>query len=323
MLPFPCWKLHFRSGPSIQRSLISTLIREQHQAIMRFSVTNITTFAGLVHIVYGGFWSDIIDGLKQAHRFDTLFNALTTDLSDDGDAAIFICEILEGDVPDAIAEIPSLVESEVADEVAALTSFVETLPSIVPQLFSDIVEGGEVVVSIIEEIVTAPDAALTVIESGVVSVWSDITGGVASVVSDVTYFIGCDIFGDCPSYTDNGILDRCSSVMYDYSATMSWVTATATAITSLPVGSTSAASSAEPGTAGSTTLASQTTAVATTSAAGPPSTSGGDAGSSFSPSSSMTPSNSATVQSASSNVASKADRCLKLVAIGLVLIVLL
>ncbi len=150
----------------------------------------------------------------RAHRFNDVFKALgnvTNDLlSKDGDAANFLCDILNGDVPDALEEVASAAEGEVADEIVALTSFVDALPSLVPGIISDIVKGGEVAVSIVEEIVTAPDAALTVIESGVKSVWSDITAGVESVVSDITSFVGCNVLGDC---SKNGILSRCSSVL--------------------------------------------------------------------------------------------------------------
>lgn len=113
----------------------------------------------------------------------------------------------------------SAVESEVLGDFEALTSFVESLPTLVPEILSDIMEGGEEAVSIVEELVTNPGAALTVIESGVVSVFSVITSGVVSVFGDITHFFGCDIGGDCPSSTVNGILSSCSTVMDQYSAT--------------------------------------------------------------------------------------------------------
>ncbi|KAI1396007.1 hypothetical protein F4819DRAFT_154427 [Hypoxylon fuscum] len=268
---------------------------------MRFTSNNLVILAGLACVVQGGFWSDILKGIKNANRFNNVFDAIgnvTTDelLSDEQGAAVFLCEMLHGDIPDVIEELPTAVIDEVEDDFNALTSFVGSLPSLVPAVFSEIVQGGEVVVSIVEEIVTAPAAALTVIEDGVVSVYSDITAGIASVVGDVTYFVGCDLFQDCPSssFTDNGILSRCSSVMHAYSSTAGQTSAT---LTSSPEdGGVSATSQATPGTTVSAVLPSQTSATTSISIStststsivevhAPSSTSGSDAESTSQPSS--------------------------------------
>lgn len=209
--------------------------------------------------------SDILKGLQQAGRYGDFFDAIgdAADdlLSDDGEAATFICEILRGDIPDVFEELPSAVASEAEGDFQALTSFVGGLPSIVPEVFSDIVRGGEVVVSIVEEIVTAPGEALTIIEGDAVSVWSDITAGVASVVDDVTYFLGCGLpWESCSSsssFTDNGILSRCSSVLHDQSSSASSMTS-ATLTSSSSIGSVLTTSAATPGSSVETAGPSQT-----------------------------------------------------------------
>ncbi|KAI6083455.1 hypothetical protein F4821DRAFT_244916 [Hypoxylon rubiginosum] len=224
---------------------------------------NLVVFAGLACVVQGAFWTDILKGIQNAGRYKNFFDAIgdVTDelLSDEGEAATFICEIIHGDIPDVVEALPSAVVNEVEGDFQALTSFVGGLPSLVPEVFSEIVQGGEVVVSIVEEIVTAPGEALTVVEDGVVSVWSDITAGAASVVDDVTHFIGCGIFNegcsDSTSFTDNGILERCSSVLEGVSSSaVSFSTATPTS-TSVVLLTTSAAT---PGSSLQTTLPTQT-----------------------------------------------------------------
>lgn len=207
-----------------------------------------------------------------------------------------------------------------ADEVAALTSFVDSLPSIVPEVISDIIQGGEVVITIVEDLVTDPGAAITIIENGVESVWSDITAGAASVISDITYFFGCDIFGDCPSFTDNGILSLCTSVMKAYSVTVKLTSAEPTTATS-SVKRTTSTSSATPKTTASALLASQTRVITTTPTT-TPSSSSSDAGEVFltQSGSGSTPTN---AESASSKVTCEVSGYLKLFVIGLALIVLL
>lgn len=160
--------------------------------------------------------------LARSHPF---FNVLRTlgDITDitDGDAAVFICEILHGNTP---SELDSAVESE----VAALTSFVKSLPTQAPQILSRIEQGGDMATSIVGELVTNPGAALTKFGSGVKSVFSDLTSNVVSVFSDVTSFLG-GIGDDSPSSTTvNEILASCKTVMDQYSTTATRTTATRT-----------------------------------------------------------------------------------------------
>ncbi|KAI1773329.1 hypothetical protein F4818DRAFT_423942 [Hypoxylon cercidicola] len=227
--------------------------------MMRVSLSNLVVLVGLGCAVQGAFWTDILKGLQQAGRYKNFFDAIgdVTDdlLSDDSEAALFICKFIHGDVPDVVEALPSAVINEAEGDFQALTSFVGGLPTILPGLFSEIVQGGEVVVSIVEEIVTAPGEALTVIEGGIISVYSDITAVAVSVVSDITYFFGCEVFQQCPSssFTDNGILGRCSSVLDSSSSTAS---ATLTLSSEGTVLTTKAAT---PGSSISTALPSQTT----------------------------------------------------------------
>jgi hypothetical protein len=94
-----------------------------------------------------------------------------------------------------------------------MTSFVETLPSLIPQIADDVVQGGEDAISIIVELCTNPGGALTVIEEGAESIYSDVTAGIVSVFSDITQFFGCDIGGDCATTTGNAFGNSCSQLM--------------------------------------------------------------------------------------------------------------
>ncbi|XXH01742.1 hypothetical protein Hte_008103 [Hypoxylon texense] len=222
---------------------------------MQFLLSNLVALAGLAWVVQGAFWTDILKGLQNAGRYKNFFDALgdaADDLrSDDDEAAAFICDILRGDIPDAVEALPSAVASEVEGDFRAITSFVGALPSIAPAVLGDIARGGSAAVSIVQEIVTAaPGEALTVVGGDAVSVWSDATAGAVSVVDDVTYFLGCGLpWESCASsasFTDNGIFERCSSVLHDHdggSPSSSTASATPTSSSSLSPSSSSSSSS--------------------------------------------------------------------------------
>jgi hypothetical protein len=173
----------------------------------------------------------IIQVLKDTNDYIDLFQTLgqVTDdlLNNDDEAAVFVCEILQGDIPGVLEELGTEAVDAVLGEFQSMTSFIVSLPSIAPEILNDIVQGGEEAVSIVDELVTNPGGALTVIENGIETIFSEITAEVGGLVSeatsifgDITYFFGCDIGGNCPSSTGNGMLSSCSTVMEQYSATV-------------------------------------------------------------------------------------------------------
>lgn len=171
-------------------------------------------------------------------------------MNNDGEAAVFVCEILQGDIPDALEGLATDAIDAVLRELHSMTSFIVSLPTLAPEILDDIVQGGEEAISIAEELVTNPGGALTVIENGIETIFSEVTAGVGSLASeatsvfgDITYFFGCDIGGDCPTSTSNAMLGSCSTVMQQYSAT-----ATGIATTSTPNRSNSGAGSPSGGT---------------------------------------------------------------------------
>lgn len=171
---------------------------------------------------------------RYTHLFSSLTQSTTNELeNDETEAAVFVCEIIKGDIPDAIEGLGQDVIDEITDDFEALTSFVKALPTIVPDVLSDIEKGGEEAVSIIEDLVTDPGAAITIIENGVKSVWSDVTNGVKSVLCDVG-------IGNCPSRTlaksCNAILASASSASRNAPAsTAATTTSQAKATTSATV----------------------------------------------------------------------------------------
>jgi hypothetical protein len=143
--------------------------------------------------------------------------------SSEDQAGLFVCELLQGDLPDALEGLGSDITSEFEDDWDALTSFVEALPSLAPEIVSDVVNDVEDIASVVVELVTDPGGAITVIENGVVSVWNDITNWIGSV--------GCDIgIGNCPG---NSLKASCSSVMA-YATYTPPITAAASSTTAAP-----------------------------------------------------------------------------------------
>jgi len=114
--------------------------------------------------------------------------------------------------------------NEVTDDVEDVISFVMALPAIVPEVLSDIEKGGEEAVSIIEEMITNPGGAITVIDGGVKSVWADVTNGAKSVLCDIG-------IGNCPSRT---LASSCAAVLATTSSQSTPATVAATTTANVP-----------------------------------------------------------------------------------------
>ena len=107
---------------------------------------------------------------------------------------------MQGDVPTAIVDLPEETWDEIEDDFDALTSFIVSLPTIVPAVLDDIEQGGEVVVSIITELIQNPGGALTVFVDDVETVFDNVLGDIETVAGEVLTGIEC-LFGDCPAAT--------------------------------------------------------------------------------------------------------------------------
>jgi hypothetical protein len=150
-------------------------------------------------------------------------------------AGQFICQILDGNVPGVIENLGEDIWTEIEDDWTAVTSFIAALPSLAPEVLEDIIQDGEDVVSVIGEIFTDPEAALTVIENGVEVVVSDIE----SVGGDAISFFKC-LFGDCSTSTppDPAATLSASCQAIQAAATTTY-SPTAAATTSYPAAQTS------------------------------------------------------------------------------------
>jgi hypothetical protein len=193
--------------------------------------------------------SDIIKGLVRTDSptISGFIKGLPHDLLDELEnneqqAGQFICDILDGDVPAVIENLASDVWSEIEGDWSVVTDFIVSLPTLAPEVLEEIVQDGEGVVSVIGEIFTNPGAAITVIESGVEEVVSDIT----SVGGDVISFVKC-LFGDCstPSSPPNAaatLSASCQAIMA--AATTTYTPTEPAATTTYPAAQTSHSSSA-------------------------------------------------------------------------------
>jgi hypothetical protein len=81
---------------------------------------------------------------------------------------------MKGEIPQALESLGEDIVDEFANEFDALTSFVMALPTLVPEVLNAIESGGEEAVSIVEELITNPGGVVTVVESGVKSVFTDL-----------------------------------------------------------------------------------------------------------------------------------------------------
>ncbi|MCJ1396208.1 hypothetical protein MMC18_009097, partial [Xylographa bjoerkii] len=132
----------------------------------------------LASLVYGSFFSDILKGLFQANRYSNLITSIPENIiedleSDEVDAGLFVCQILNGDFPQAFEQLGSEIVGEAESDFASLTNFILSIPTLAPEILNDLEQDGEDVVSVIGELFTNPGAAVTVIISGVESVVND------------------------------------------------------------------------------------------------------------------------------------------------------
>ncbi|MCJ1377694.1 hypothetical protein MMC17_000790 [Xylographa soralifera] len=154
----------------------------------------------LASLVCGSFFSDILKGIFQANRYSNLITSIPENViedleSDEADAGLFVCQILNGDFPQAFEQIGSEIVGEAESDFASLTSFILSIPTLAPEILDDLVQDGEDVVSVIGELFTNPEAAVTVIVGGVESVVNDIWGDIETVGGEILCFFG----QDCPS----------------------------------------------------------------------------------------------------------------------------
>ncbi|MCJ1390108.1 hypothetical protein MMC18_002966 [Xylographa bjoerkii] len=154
----------------------------------------------LASLVYGSFFSDILKGLFQANRYSNLITSIPENIiedleSDEVDAGLFVCQILNGDFPQAFEQLGSEIVGEAESDFASLTNFILSIPTLAPEILNDLEQDGEDVVSVIGELFTNPGAAVTVIISGVESVVNDVWGDIETVGGEVLCFFDLD----CPS----------------------------------------------------------------------------------------------------------------------------
>jgi hypothetical protein len=138
--------------------------------------------------------------------------------NNESEAEVFVCELMKGEIPEALESLGEDIVDEFANEFDALTSFVMALPSLVPEVLEVIESGGEEAVSIVEELITNPGGAITVVENGVKSVFTDLTDGVKCLLCNVG-------IGDCPHKT---LSSSCSQILASISTAPQSVAATAT-----------------------------------------------------------------------------------------------
>ncbi|MCJ1403070.1 hypothetical protein MMC11_006293 [Xylographa trunciseda] len=143
---------------------------------------------------------DILKGIIQANRYSNLITSIPQNViedleTDEADAGLFVCQILNGDFPQAFEQIGSEIVGEVESDFASLTSFILSLPTLAPEILNDLEQDGENVVSVIGELFTNPGAAITVIIGDVETVVQDVWGDIETVGGHILCFFGMD----CPS----------------------------------------------------------------------------------------------------------------------------
>ncbi|MCJ1475390.1 mucin 5B, oligomeric mucus gel-forming [Lambiella insularis] len=132
-------------------------------------------------LVYSSFFTAILRGIITSGRYTNLLSHLTTSVlsdlqSSDSAAGLFVCQILDAE-----------------DDFASLTSLIVSLPTLAPEILNEIEQGGDDVAGFVDELVTNPAAAFTVV-----------VGGVEAVVGAVETFvtgIPCNFGIDCPATT--------------------------------------------------------------------------------------------------------------------------
>ncbi|MCJ1315219.1 hypothetical protein MMC15_000535 [Xylographa vitiligo] len=154
----------------------------------------------LASLVCSSFFSDILKGIFQANRYSNLVTSIPENViedleSDEADAGLFVCQILNGEFPQAFEQIGDEIIGDVESDFASLTSFILSIPTLAPAILDDLVQDGEDVVSVVGELFTNPGAAVTVIVGGVESVIEDIWGDIETIGGEIACFFG----QDCPS----------------------------------------------------------------------------------------------------------------------------
>lgn len=141
---------------------------------------------------------------------DTFFLHVSKDViegltKDEIEAGQFFCAVLQGDIPAALEDLGEDIFKEIEDSYIVIKTFILSVPQLAPEILENILQDGEDVVTVVEEIFTNPKAAVTLIEGDVKTVISDIK----SVWSEFT----C-IFKKCHS-TDlaNELNSSCGVVM--------------------------------------------------------------------------------------------------------------
>ncbi|MCJ1414673.1 Mucin-5B [Xylographa parallela] len=183
----------------------------------------------LASLVCGSFFSDILKGIFQANRYSNLITSIPENViedleSDEADAGLFVCQILNGDFPQAFEQIGSEIVGDVESDFASLTSFILSIPTLAPEILEDLVQDGEDVVSVIGELFTNPEAAVTVIIGGVESVVNDVWGDIETVGGDILCFFGLD----CPSAAATTVVNTAAMML---SSTCQGILASAPAMT--------------------------------------------------------------------------------------------
>ncbi|MCJ1292631.1 Syntaxin-binding protein 3 [Xylographa carneopallida] len=197
-------------------------------------------------LVCATFFSDILKGLIQANRYSNLITSIPDNViqdleSDEADAGLFVCQILNGDFPQAFEQIGGEIVGQAESDYASLTSFILSLPTLAPAILDDLVQDGEDVVSVVGELFTNPEAAVTVIVGGVESVVSDIWGGIETVGDEILCFFG----QDCPTIAATTVANTGAMML---SSTCHGILANAPAPTTTPASPLTTPPSAAPST---------------------------------------------------------------------------
>ncbi|KAJ4298007.1 hypothetical protein N0V90_005906 [Kalmusia sp. IMI 367209] len=162
-------------------------------------------------LIDAAFFANIVRSLLSQGRFSRFVKeapqTLLDTLQDDEQAAgELVCDILiDNSFPEFVSDVVDDLSEEAVDDLQALGDFVINLPKLAPAILSEIEEGAEDVVSIIGQLVTDPEAAITVIVGGVESVvesaWDDLTSIGGEIISDIACF-----FKDCAESTPAEVL---------------------------------------------------------------------------------------------------------------------
>lgn len=176
--------------------------------------------------------STIVRGLLRSHKFLDLAGDIPCDivqtLESDADAAEnFVSQLVQGQVPDLIKDLPEEIQGAFSD----VLNIAETLPTEIlgaaeaivtdaANLFNDIENGN--IVSDLEQI---PGIVVSDITAG----WGDFTSGLVDAWDEATDGIAC-FFGDCPTSVPSAGSCAAATTVASYisSAYPSYVPATTT-----------------------------------------------------------------------------------------------